>query len=74
VDGTCRIQTVEDGFLYHLLTEFNKLTKCPMLLNTSLNLAGEPLVNTKEEACELLNNSKLDAIYFVEDRKILYRK
>ena len=74
VDGTCRIQTVEDGFLYDLLTEFNKLTKCPMLLNTSLNLAGEPLVNTKEEACELLNNSKLDAIYFVEDRKILYRK
>ena len=74
VDGTCRIQTVEDGFLYDLLTEFNKLTKCPMLLNTSLNLAGEPLVNTKEEACELLNNSKLDAIYFVEDSKILYRK
>jgi carbamoyltransferase len=74
VDKTCRVQTVESGFMYQLLTEFNKLTKCPMLLNTSLNLAGQPLVNTKEEACELLNNSKLDAIYFVDDKKILYRK
>jgi len=74
IDGTCRIQTVESGFLYDLLVEFNKLTKCPMLLNTSLNLAGEPLVNTKEEACVLLNKSKLDAIYFVDDKKILYKK
>mgnify|MGYP001400777950 CR=1 FL=1 len=77
VDGTSRVQTVEPdnpSILRPILEEYYEKTGVPMLLNTSLNLAGEPLVNTKEEACELLNNSKLDAIYFVDDRKILYRK
>lgn len=71
VDGTCRIQTVHEGFLFDLLTAFYKKTKCPMILNTSFNLAGEPLVQTKAEAIETLKNSELDAIFFVEDGKIL---
>ncbi len=71
VDGTCRIQTVNEGFLFDLITAFYKKTKCPMVLNTSFNLAGEPLVQTKAEAIETLQNSELDAIYFVEEGRIL---
>jgi len=67
VDGTCRVQTVSKGFLFQLLTLFFKITQCPMLLNTSFNLAGEPLVQTKKDALETLNRSKLDYVYFVND-------
>jgi carbamoyltransferase len=74
VDNSCRVQTVSSGFLYDLLKQFNKLTKCPILLNTSLNLAGEPLVNTKKEALLLLNKSKLDAIYFVDEKKLIQKE
>ena len=73
VDKSCRIQTVDNGFLYDLLKEYYKLTKCPMLLNTSLNLAGEPLVHTKTEAVELFKKSSLDAIYFVDEKKIIIK-
>lgn len=73
VDGTCRIQTVSEGFLFDLLTKFYKKTGCPMLLNTSFNLAGEPLVHTKKDALLTLNESSLDAVYFVEDEKIVLR-
>ena len=74
VDNSCRVQTVSSGFLYNLLNHFDKLTKCPILLNTSLNLAGEPLVNTKEEALLLLNKSELDAIYFVDEKKLIQKE
>ena len=67
VDGTCRIQTVSSGFLYDLLQKFYKVTGCPMLLNTSFNLAGQPLVQTKNNALNVLNNSMLDNVYFVKE-------
>ena len=67
IDNTCRVQTVRDGFLYTLITAFYKRTKCPILLNTSLNLAGEPLIQTKKEARYLLQNSSLDALYYVDE-------
>ena len=67
VDGTCRIQTVSNGFLYDLLQKFYKTTGCPMLLNTSFNLAGQPLVQTKNDALNVLNNSMLDNVYFVKE-------
>lgn len=52
VDGTSRVQTVpNDGSgPRRLLEEWYVKTGCPMLLNTSLNIKGEPLVNTKEDA------------------------
>ena len=65
VDNTCRVQTIKRGFLYDLLKLFYKETGCPILLNTSLNLAGQPLVQTKTEAVEAFKN-----IYFIEDRKL----
>jgi carbamoyltransferase len=73
VDNTCRIQTVSSGFIYNLLKKFNDMTGCPALLNTSLNLAGQPLVNTKQEALDLLNNSELDSVYFVDDKKLVLK-
>jgi carbamoyltransferase len=72
-DGTSRIQTVNQGFMFNLLTEFFKHTGCPILLNTSFNLAGEPLVQTKQDAVTTLKNSSLDYVYFV-DEQILIKK
>jgi len=73
VDGTCRIQTVKEGTLYSLLNMFYSRTGCPTLLNTSFNLAGEPLVQTVDDAIETLKNSTLDAIYFA-DKELLVSK
>lgn len=73
VDGTCRIQTISKGFIYELLKEFYKKTGCPMILNTSFNLAGQPLVQTKADAIEVHKNSLLDAVFFVDDKKILLK-
>ena len=52
VDGTSRIQTVpRDGSgLRRLLEAWYELTGCPMLLNTSLNIRGEPMVDTRADA------------------------
>jgi carbamoyltransferase len=56
VDGTSRVQTVhraeqcEDSGPRRLLEAWHSATGCAMLLNTSLNIKGEPLVNTREDA------------------------
>lgn len=52
-DGTSRVQTVtrySHPGLYELLTLWKKETGCPMLLNTSLNIKGQPIVNTSYDA------------------------
>ena len=67
VDGTCRIQTVteeQNKHLYELLMLFLEATRVPILLNTSLNLAGEPLVNNLRWAKKLVERSKLKYLYF----------
>jgi carbamoyltransferase len=73
VDNTCRIQTVSDGYLYELLQEFKKLSGHGILLNTSFNLAGEPLVETPRDALDALNNSSLDYLWFEETQQLLNR-
>jgi carbamoyltransferase len=52
VDGTSRIQTVpKDGSgIRQLLEKWYVMTDCPMLLNTSLNIRGEPMVNDRADA------------------------
>jgi len=53
VDGTARVQTVteeQNPGLYKLLEMWYKKTKCPMLLNTSLNIKGSPIVDTEHDA------------------------
>tara|TARA_R100001510_G_C7653772_1_gene212189 strand:+ start:2270 stop:3781 length:1512 start_codon:yes stop_codon:yes gene_type:complete len=61
-DGTCRIQTVNPTqFSFHeLLEEFQKLTGYPILLNTSLNLPGSPIVGRKKIALDMFKNSQAD--------------
>lgn len=52
-DGTSRVQTVtkeQHPGLWRLLTQYNKHTGTPMLLNTSLNIKGEPMVNSLQDA------------------------
>jgi len=71
VDHTCRIQTVSSGFIFELLLEFYNRTGCPVLLNTSLNLASEPLVQTKQHVLDIISNSDLDYVYFVNDNKLI---
>lgn len=53
IDGTSRVQTVtrkQHAGLYNLLDKWHEATGCPMLLNTSLNIKGEPMVDTEEDA------------------------
>lgn len=53
VDGTARVQTVtqeQNPKMYRLLKEFEALTGVPVLLNTSFNVKGEPIVETPEDA------------------------
>jgi carbamoyltransferase len=53
VDGTARVQTVDaetNPVLYRLLKEFETLTGVPVLLNTSFNVKGEPIVETPADA------------------------
>lgn len=69
VDGSCRIQTVTQEQNYHyynLIKAFNDLTGIPMVLNTSFNLGGEPLVETIDDAFKTFTNSKIDYLYLPE--------
>jgi carbamoyltransferase len=72
VDNTCRIQTVskDNGYLYKLLQEFKKLSGHGILLNTSFNLAGAPLVEAPKEAFNTLINSSLDYLWFEETQQL----
>ncbi|MFZ3043650.1 MAG: carbamoyltransferase C-terminal domain-containing protein [Minisyncoccia bacterium] len=65
VDGTGRLQTVSKKYnpRYHkLISEFEKLTGVPVVLNTSFNLKGEPVVMTPTDAIRTFVSSGLDAL------------
>ena len=65
VDGTCRLQTVgnENILFRKLLEEFYRITGCPVLLNTSLNVAGKPIASKCSDAVLLFETTKLDALF-----------
>ncbi len=70
VDGTGRLQTLtreHNGRFYELVKEFNAKTGVPMLLNTSFNRMGQPIIETPGDAIECLLNTGLDCCVF-EDR------
>jgi carbamoyltransferase len=74
LDGTCRAQTVtraQNPKWYDLILAFAERTGVPLLLNTSFNLAGEPLVHTRRDALDTLHRSALDFIYFADDEEIV---
>jgi carbamoyltransferase len=63
VDGSARLQTVDraDNPDFHRLIEaFAARTGVPLVLNTSLNTKGEPIVETPEDAVQTLLHSRLD--------------
>ncbi len=63
VDGTARVQTVTEDtnpVLYRLLKEFEALTGVPVLLNTSFNVKGEPIVETPRDAMACFINTGID--------------
>ena len=65
IDNSCRPQTVsckQNKNFYNLLNEFEKLTGLPVLLNTSLNRGGKPIVGTINNAKDVLKNSEMDAL------------
>lgn len=66
VDGTARVQTVntnQNPKFYSLIKEFQKLTGVPVVLNTSFNDSGEPIVETPEDAVRTFKSTGLDALF-----------
>jgi carbamoyltransferase len=65
VDGTARVQTVHDEtepLVAEMLAEFERLTGLPVVVNTSLNTAGRPMVDTPREAMELFGSAPVDLL------------
>jgi carbamoyltransferase len=65
VDGTARVQTVHvetEPVVAELLAEFERLTGLPVVINTSLNTAGRPMVDTPREAMELFGSAPVDLL------------
>ena len=66
VDGSARLQTIDretDPELYRLLLEFERCTGVAVLINTSFNVAGEPLVHSLEDALETFFYMRLDLLW-----------
>ena len=63
VDGTSRLQTVSkkvNQLYYDLINEFYKITGIPVLINTSMNVMGEPIVNTLSQAYAMITKTDMD--------------
>ncbi|MGI8587136.1 MAG: carbamoyltransferase family protein [Chloroflexia bacterium] len=63
VDGTARLQTVtaeENGLYYRVIREFFGHTGVPVIVNTSFNVRGEPIVNTPAEAYNCFSHTDMD--------------
>jgi carbamoyltransferase len=73
VDGSARVQTVDarrHGRFRQLLEAFHRKTGCPVLINTSFNVRGEPIVCTPAEAYRCFVHTDLDALV-LEDHLLL---
>jgi len=74
VDGSSRIQTVDEscGAFHSLLRRFDALTGVPVILNTSFNGPGEPIVESPDDALRFFLQSDLDVLY-LEGRRVRKR-
>tara|TARA_Y100001936_G_scaffold207987_1_gene213202 strand:- start:3069 stop:4772 length:1704 start_codon:yes stop_codon:yes gene_type:complete len=73
IDGTGRLQSVNEDaspLYYKLIKEFQSLTGVPIIINTSMNVMGEPIVNTPDEAYQMILKTDMDCVvlgnYLVE--------
>ena len=74
VDNSARIQTVHfktNSKYYALINEFKKITGCPVIVNTSFNIRGEPIVNTPEDAFRCFMGTDMDIL--IVGNCILYK-
>ena len=76
VDFSARIQTVSkktNEMYYNLIKKFKEKTNCPVLVNTSFNIRGEPIVNTPAEAFNCFMGTDLDTLvigsFYLEKKK-----
>ena len=76
VDYSARIQTVYQNTnerYYKLIKKFKEITNCPVLINTSFNIRGEPIVNTPQDAFNCFMGTDLDILvigdYYLEKNK-----
>ena len=75
VDGSGRLQTIrrdQNPDYYDLIKEFGKLSKIPILINTSFNIRGEPIVCTPEDAYRCMMGTGIDCL--VIDKFLIWRK
>ena len=72
LDNTARVQTVarpDNPFLYDIVQAFGRLTGVPLVLNTSFNRRGEPIVETPQDAIDCFESTGMDAL--VLGRKLM---
>ena len=65
VDDSCRVQTVSisnNREFRNLLDNFYSMTNCPVVLNTSFNVKGQPIVNTPKQAFDCFKSTKIDSL------------
>ena len=77
VDGTSRLQTVSkytNPLFYDLINEFYKITGVPVVVNTSMNVMGEPIVTTSDEAFKMWARTEMDYLvmgnYLISENSI----
>ncbi len=66
IDGTARLQTVKEEdhkLFYDILTELKKRDEIPVILNTSFNMKGYPILTTIEDALKVLDETEMDYVY-----------
>ena len=75
VDGSGRLQTIrkqQNPLYYNLIKEFGKLSGIPILINTSFNIRGEPIVCTPDDAYKCMMGTEID--YLVIDKFLIKKK
>lgn len=74
VDGTGRLQTVtqeQNQFLYDIVTSFKEKTGYGVILNTSFNVNGKPILTRLRDAITILMTTDLDCVYY--DKKLIFK-
>ena len=75
IDGTGRLQTVsreQNKLYYDVIKEFMKLTGIPIVVNTSFNIRGEPIVCKPEDAYRCMMGTEIDCVFI--DKFLVFRK
>jgi carbamoyltransferase len=64
VDGTSRLQTVTEGIFYSILNAMKDKNHLPIILNTSFNIKGRPILTSLKDAFHVLDNTEMDLLIF----------